>query len=812
MSVLSRTSLFEYAFRIRLFLAGAIVLLVVGVSTPEAYAQKKTEYEKVQDKKNKGNRRWNRRGDKGESNRAKLRNTRFKIRSKQGEKAYKGDITGRKFSEKRSSRPNWGARIANPNPYAGRKRTSEASRAKASKQTPRYSTRQGEKAWKGSAGGRDLSGRSVRTTFTGKKAYSRGAGSGRSATRDPERPRRVTRITPRSASGAYRVRKREKPYAIRERSKWESAYKGDITGKKFRAKSASQKPIIQKPKPVKFTSQGGRRGDRAYKGQMTAGYKSASRTKEKAWKNDISGTKLRQRTSERPNFKTRGGGFRSASSRKETAGSRSPMGRPPGAGTQRGLRFQGNIKSGKAIKGGGSASGRRWNNKGRAVEGRGIRAQDSRTARYQGNFKGGRLLSGGGSKSGRRWNNNGRAVQGRGPRDQDNRVARFQGNLKGGKLIRGGGSASGKRWNNNGKAVQGRGPRDQDNRVARFQGNLKGGKPFKGGGSKNRSGWNNKEKPVQGRGPKDQDNRIVRFQGNIKGGKPLKGGGSIDRSGWNNKEKAVQAREPRSQDDRIVKYNGNVKTDRGKASRERAHRAATHKGEKLYYHMTEKGPDDEHRYSGNIKQFDYKKNDNSADEALKVRPPGKRYYKKPPYQGNIKIKSDIKKNKAADEEALAKKYPTKEYFKGGKYQGTIKKNWETKHNPSSADDALDTRPRTAAVVKATKYQGRLKMPHYEKNSKAADDALKGIGPSRAAIQASAYQGNIKMKKKRVEDRHPDFKYLQMQSNGKAEKDKVFSFKLMWSKLFKKSENQPDNLKEKEKRPRYDKREREIWND
>lgn len=810
-------------------MAGAMMVFIIGVSTPEVQAQEKSRYEKMQEKRNKNNRRLKRRGDKGKSNTRKLRSTKFKIRSKQGERAFKGDITGRKFQSKRSTRPKWGARIAKPNPYAGRKRTSEASRAKASKQTPRYSSRERERAWKGTAGRASMG--SVRTTFTGKRSYQQVKGSGRSITRDPERPRRVTRITPRSASGAYRVRKRKRPYAIRERSQWEKAFQGDITGRKFRSRRTTDRPVIQKPRDVKYTSKG-RRGDKAYTGKVQAGYKSISRTKERAWKKDISGNKLRIRTSGQPKFndshfqtypkgkrrgdkafrgKIKGGGYKSVSSRKERAGRKSLSSRPPGEGTQKAWKFQGNIKGGKPLKGGGSISGKRWNNNGRAVQGRGPREQDNRVARFQGNVKGGKPLKGGGSISGKRWNNNGRSIQGRGPREQDNRVARFQGNIKGGKPLKGGGSISGKRWNNDGRAIQGRGPREQDNRVARFQGNIKGGKPLKGGGSISGKRWNNDGKAIQGRGPREQDNRVARFQGNIKKGRPLKGGGSISRAGWNNKGKPVRGRDPRTQDNRIARFQGNVKADKTDKAKEASRRAARHTGNIRKY-MLERGPDDDHKYRGGMKQFHYKKNPNSADEALKIKPPDEIYFKKKPYQGNIKVTSKRKQNKSAAEEALKKKYPDKNYFKGGEFQGNIKRNWTTRRNPSSPDDALETRPPSKATAKGMEYQGRLKMPTYKKKPNAAEGSLKGIGPFRASIQASSYQGNIKMRKKRVEDRHPDFKYLSSRSNGKAEKDKVFSFKLLWSKLFKKSENQPDNLKQKERKPRYDKKEQDIWYD
>jgi hypothetical protein len=37
-----------------------------------------------------------------------------------------------------------------------------------------------------------------------------------------------------------------------------------------------------------------------------------------------------------------------------------------------------------------------------------------------------------------------------------------------------------------------------------------------------------------------------------------------------------------------------------------------------------------------------------------------------------------------------------------------------------------------------------------------------------------------------------------------------NLKLFWAKLFKKNDTQPEIVKVKEHRPRYDKKERELW--
>ncbi|ELR72216.1 hypothetical protein C900_01770 [Fulvivirga imtechensis AK7] len=855
-----------------------MITLFIGVNAPEATAQEKSKYEKINKKKNKENRRLKRRGDKGKSNNKALRSTKLKIRSKQGERAFKGDITGRKFQTKRSHRPNWGAAVAKPNPYAGRKRTSEGSRAKALKQTPRYSARQREKAWRGGSG-RAINTQSKRITFTGKRSYQQR--NAQSISRDPERPRKITRIVPRSASGAYRVRKRKNPYVWRERSKWESAYQGDITGRKFRSKRTLERPGIQQPPRVKYTSSGGRRGDRAYDGEIKGGYRSATRTREKAWKNDISGNRLRIRTSEKPKFsgsqfqaypkgkrrgdkaykgKIKGGDYRSISSRKERAGTKVRTSKPPGSGTVKAWKFQGNIKSDKPQKGGGSISGKRWNNNGRAIQGRGPRSQDNRIAGFQGNIKGGRTYKGGGSISGKRWNNNGKAIQSRQPRPQDLKVAGFQGRIKGGKKPQGGGSISGKRWNNNGKAIQSRQPRPQDLKVAGFQGKIKGGKIYKGGGSISGRQWNNKGRAIQSRQPRPQDIGIAKFQGNIKAGRSERARDNSRKSGsYKGKIPAYMLQKGPNDEH---KFTGNLRKRRGyvknpssakealkvKDMNRDYRRNANYRG-KLPAYMSKKGLDDEHQFRGRIKQPKYKKSPYAVDEALKSRKPGKNEKLSATFKGFNKRGFKYKKNKSADDESLMVKKPGKNYFKGGEYQGNIKVTSKYKKSPYSADEslkarapgkneklsanfqgfnkrgfrytknksasdeALKVRPPGKNYLEGGKYQGNVKMTwKYSKKPNAAEGAMKGIGPSRAAIQASNYQGNIKMKRKNVADRHPDFKYLSKSSSGKSEKDKTFSFKLFWSKLFKKEENQPDHLKEKERKPRYDKREQGIWYD
>ncbi|HZX73489.1 MAG TPA: hypothetical protein VFE57_03650, partial [Cyclobacteriaceae bacterium] len=74
-----------------------------------------------------------------------------------------------------------------------------------------------------------------------------------------------------------------------------------------------------------------------------------------------------------------------------------------------------------------------------------------------------------------------------------------------------------------------------------------------------------------------------------------------------------------------------------------------------------------------------------------------------------------------------------------------------------------------------------------------------------------YQGNIKMHKFNDRNLHPDAKFAHsFDDNVKGEKSVMTDLKLLWSKVFGKNATQPENLKSKSERPRYDKGEKGLW--
>ena len=116
------------------FFCRIAVILFAGLlffAQPAVSQQRKeSRLERINKQKNKNNRNKKRRGDVGVNNNRQKRAVRAKTRSSQGDRPYKGDITGRPVRTKSSpARPTM-SNYARPNPYAGKRRTSEAGKAK----------------------------------------------------------------------------------------------------------------------------------------------------------------------------------------------------------------------------------------------------------------------------------------------------------------------------------------------------------------------------------------------------------------------------------------------------------------------------------------------------------------------------------------------------------------------------------------------------------------------------------------------------------------------------------------------------------
>jgi hypothetical protein len=209
---------------------------------------------------------------------------------------------------------------------------------------------------------------------------------------------------------------------------------------------------------------------------------------------------------------------------------------------------------------------------------------------------------------------------------------------------------------------------------------------------------------------------------------------------------------------------------------------------------------------------------NNKEKPIRVEPPYKGARSAYEYTGDTKLKRfgrSYVKNENAHEDAMKKVRPHKSTYEADGLQVKVKQYPYVK-NPSSADAALKVREPSKAFNKTSGLPVKVKQYHYVKNPSSADAALKVREPGKAFARSTDYQGNIKMKKFDLfarSDLHPDARFVKTNKNNVAdEKDLLTNFKLWWSKKFKKNETQPEHLKTKERRPRYDNGEQGMWNE
>ena len=333
-------------------------------------------------------------------------------------------------------------------------------------------------------------------------------------------------------------------------------------------------------------------------------------------------------------------------------------------------------------------------------------------------------------------------------------------------------------------------------RIEKYQGSLKGRKPISGGGSASGQLWNNNGKPIETRRPTLRDARYVRFQGNIRATPPAKGGGSVSGKLWNNNEKPLPRKDMPEDADKVSGYPGRMKRfsvqpgfgDMGetftgyiKLKRFRKNyvqnpNASEESTKKKRPSKTAKGA--EGMYA-KVKRPNYIENKNSADDALLKLKPSKTTYQAGELQVRVKEKDYGKKPHAAEGSMPGVK-PSKASVKANEYARSVKRDWDYIHNPSSADEALKTREPGKAFGKSASYQGNIKMQKFvlfEKNRQL----------------------------------HPDSKFVKSNKNNvEDERDALTNFKLWWARMFKKQEAQPEHLKYKGKKPRYDKGEEGMW--
>jgi hypothetical protein len=293
-----------------------------------------------------------------------------------------------------------------------------------------------------------------------------------------------------------------------------------------------------------------------------------------------------------------------------------------------------------------------------------------------------------------------------------------------------------------------------------YDGKITGRKPLKGGGSVSGRGWNNDGRPIEVRTPRGGAVAAL-YQGNIKAKPREKGGGSISGKLWNNRETPIP----------------------GKTYSDDARKVSGYPGKNRMFDLHPGFIDQGARYTGPIKlkkfKRSYTQHPDAAEASVKKKRLSKNAFAAEGLQVKVKERDYARKPHAADGASPGIK-PTKASVKASEYARSIRRNWDYIRNPSSSEEALRTRE-----------------------------------PGKAFALSSAYQGNIRMQKFKLFEKnrnlHPDTRFIKINKNNvPEEKDLLTNFRLWWARLFKKEETQPDHLKEKGHKPRYDKGEAGMW--
>ncbi len=802
----------------------------------------------------------NTKGDKPSNNqRSILRIPRIKSKKKGGDKAYRGDISGRRRIRTKNKSSAVRAIQTAPLPDV-RRRTQEVNRVGkpiggGTHVRIRSSTAKAARNNVYPNHGEFVHNPSKKPHDT-QRAYPSGGVFDNvvSWVTKREPPGSKKRITPRSASGSFITRGRKNVYWGKFR-KGERPITTDLTGRALRAKNFHSPGLGVIPAPTVYRRKK-RPADRPYKGTFISGY-ATSAQRSRAWTGDLSGRSIRKsaskntqiagqffeprrlsnsssaRTSKRIPVRYPGQGISifkrflgKFSGRKNVNGGGSASRgfnnngqpiqvRPPGIGANMG-NFSGSIRSGRQPKGGGSISGRSFNNAGKAIDVKAPGTGAKFVGQYQGFLPMMRRLKGGGSISGRSFNNAGRAINVRAPGTGAKFVGQYQGFLPMRKQPKGGGSISGRSFNNAGKAIDVRAPSRGAKFVGQYQGFLPMTKQPKGGGSISGRVFNNNGHPIDVKTPGIGAKFIGQYQGFIKSTKPLKGGGSISGS-WNNGGKPIERRSVSPAAFKIGMYAGNLKAKRPeKGGGSISGKVWNNSQKPILVHTPLSADAYDAGYSGRIRlsffEKKYVRNPHANKDALKKIKPDKNVYAASGLHISVKQK-DYGHNKLSAKDALKGERPGKNSVMASEYDGRMKMMWAFKNNPSSHEGALKSRRPTNTFMEGNGFAGRLSMKKYIHNPRSNKNALDVMAPSRAMARIRDYQGNLKMSKPNGKNLHPDAQFAHSYNgNIKRERTLLMNIKLKWAKLFKRSANQPEAVKEKVRRPRYDKKEKELWKD
>ena len=596
--------------------------------------------------------------------------------------------------------------------------------------------------------------RSTETAASGSSRYTRRG----KLSAGPNPPGKKRTVTPRSASQQYVTRGKKDVYWGKF-SKGEKAITTDISGNPLRRRNYRTPPNeIIKPKDP-YAGRKKSSGDRAYSGTFRSGNSSASRRSEKAWIGDVSGQPIRKR----------------ASRQTEVAGKRTG----PAGGS---ISASGKYRSNQPFRSGGgsiSASGKYRSNQPFRVGGGSISASE----KYRSNQP---------------FNGRQRPLS----ISNQNRTYSFKRN--------GGGSISAAAKYRSNEPFNGRQRPlsvSNQNRTYSFKPN--------GGGSISAAAKYRSNKPFDGRAQPlsvSGQNRIYRFKPN--------GGGSMSGKIWNNNNQPISAKVPGIGASAMAQYQKKLNPKRPTKTfsqgglnfyknngADRARRGNMSASEESPWNNNNR-PLEKSGGSMSGKLW------NNNGQPIPVRIPTGAHAADVGYSGRTKLpffRRTYVRNPNAVEKALKKESPYATVYMADGLQVPVKAK-QTSTKPKAVKGSMPGLAPSKATVKASEYSSSMKVYwKYKHNPSSADEALKTIAPGRAYARIVDYQGNVKMVKYNDKRFLPDAKFAHgKQNNVKQERTIMTDFKLLWTKIFKKNGTQPNAVKEKSVRPRYDKRERELW--
>ena len=275
------------------------------------------------------------------------------------------------------------------------------------------------------------------------------------------------------------------------------------------------------------------------------------------------------------------------------------------------------------------------------------------------------------------------------------------------------------------------------------------------------------------------------YSGNIRRPRPEKGGGSVSGLVWNNRKQPITQNLITPESIRALRFSGNTP----------------------YLEFVKTFQDHGEGYSGRIKRSQVRAfGQQGADFAgnIKMRRPEK---------GGGSVSGQLWNN---DKKPIEVRIPGLGGSSVANYSGrTAHSRFKQYYieNPNSSKMAIRKRKPGQATYLIAGIHTKVRQRDYDRNPNSAALALKVISPGKATARIRDYQGNVKMHKYSGSQLHPDAQFAHgFRDNVKEERTLLMNVRLIWSKLFRKSETQPENLKEKVRRPRYDKREKGLWYD